>query len=152
VTDRLRNRIEGHEGTRLVVYDDATGKPIVPGYTVVGHPTIGKGRCLDTKGISRAEAEHLFDNDIASAIKGAHSFHFFPQLDEVRQEALVELVFNLGVGGVKGFRRMLAALERRNFAEAAAELLDSDWRKQVGEKRAMALATMMSTGEYPEGE
>jgi hypothetical protein len=53
---------------------------------------------------------------------------------------------------VKGFRRMLAALERRNFAEAAAELLDSDWRKQVGEKRAMALATMMSTGEYPEGE
>jgi lysozyme len=57
--------LEREEGLRLAVYDDATGKPLLPGMKVVGHPTIGIGRCLDRKGITEAEARALLENDLA---------------------------------------------------------------------------------------
>lgn len=41
MTNTLTTQIMAHEGLRLTVYDDATGKPIVAGSRVVGNPTIG---------------------------------------------------------------------------------------------------------------
>ena len=44
-------------GHAHVVYDDATGKPIRAGDTLIGHPTLGFGRNLSGKGIEDDEAE-----------------------------------------------------------------------------------------------
>ena len=40
------------ESERYFVYDDATGKTILKGSTVVGNPTIGIGRNLSGEGLS----------------------------------------------------------------------------------------------------
>jgi len=52
-------------------------------------------------------------------------------------------------GSSRGFGRQLvvAALERGDYARAAAEMLDSAWSAQVGD-RASELADMMRTGRY----
>ena len=55
---KVADQLKRHEGVRLAVYDDATGKPVHAGDTLVGHPTIGVGRLLtDARG--RGSIPHL---------------------------------------------------------------------------------------------
>jgi lysozyme len=138
----LLSRIKRHEGAvrsgdRHVVYDDATGQPIVPGTTVQGNPTIGYGRLVTGgNGISEQEAEELLRNDVASV--RAQLDRRLPwwrqKLDTTRRQAVLEMAFNLGVGGLLSFKNMLAALEAGDYETAATEALDSRWAQQVGHR------------------
>lgn len=114
-----------------------------------GHNTIGWGRNLDANGISKAEAEFLLSNDIADAIADAAQLAPFSELDEARQAVLVDMVFNMGLGRVRRFRRMLAALEAHNYEAAAAEMMDSQWYTQTG-RRARKLVDIMRKGQWPD--
>lgn len=131
------------EGRRLVVYDDATGKIIGPGSVVVGHPTIGCGRALDTKGISDGEVSFLLNNDISEVEALAlYSFPWYKGLSTNRQVVICALIFQLGLNGVKGFVKMCAAISAGNFKEAARQLLDSLFAKQTP-GRAARMAKML---------
>jgi lysozyme len=72
---------------------------------------------------------------------------FFNELDEVRQDALLNMAFNLGVSGLLAFKKTLALIESGDFDAASSEMLDSRWAKQVG-KRAERLAEQLKTGIY----
>ena len=61
--------------------------------------------------------------------------------DEV-QEILVNMCFNMGRTRLGKFKKMTAAMERRDWATAAVEGRDSVWYKQVG-NRAERLMTRM---------
>ena len=142
--------LEEDEGLLLVVYDDATGLPIRAGTLVVGHPTIGAGRALDTHGISRPEAQLLLQNDVAAAETALREdFSWYAWLDPVRQGVLVNLVVNMGLGGLAQFRRMLADLARGDFAAAAAELKNSRWYGEVQASRSDRLVAQLRTGQGP---
>jgi lysozyme len=56
------------------------------------------------------------------------------------------MIFNLGLYGVLGFKRMLAALREKDYLKASKEMLDSKWAKQVG-YRAKKLASIMALGK-----
>jgi len=56
------------------------------------------------------------------------------------------MAYNLGVLGVMGFQRMWAAIYAKDYEEAARQMLNSKWSKQVG-RRAVELAKIMRTGE-----
>ena len=133
----IRDCLIRDEGVRLKPYRDSVGKL-----------TIGVGRNLDDKGLTRAEAEALLDNDIRDAEADvAHRLPLSAQLDEPRRGVLVMLAFNAGIGGLLTFRKMLAAMGRGAWAEAARELLDSDYAQQVG-PRAHRLAKQLESGEW----
>ena len=141
-------QLKGFEGLRLTVYDDATGAPIVPGSHVVGHPTIGYGRCLDTHGISKDEAESLFNNDVVShGLDLARALPWVRNLDEVRRAVLVEMTFQMGVAGVLEFRNALRHIQAGEFADAAKEMLASKWAEQTP-NRAHRLSVQLETGTW----
>ena len=95
------------EGMRLTVYDDATGAPLKINSVVQGHPTIGIGRALDVRGITPDEAKYLLANDIAAFTLGLQqAYVWFNGLDDVRQRALVNMAFNIGLAGLAEFRLM----------------------------------------------
>ena len=98
---------------------------------------------------TREHAERILDEDVAKAIHDAASFSWWHTLDDVRQAVIVELVFNLGLTRLRGFRKMIAALQNREYQRASRELLDSKWRVQVGPRRSGRLARMLETGEVP---
>ena len=55
-------------------------------------------------------------------------------LPEDVQHVIVGLAFNLGLGRLLGFKRFKAALMSREWAECAAELIDSRWYTQTGRR------------------
>lgn len=144
--DAMLSLLTADEGNRLKVYDDATGKEIVPGSVVIGHPTIGRGRALDTNGISEGESVYLCLNDIARIEREMdRAFPWWKRLSEKRQLVLASMVYQLGTGGVLGFPKFLAALKREDWPGAAAEMRDSLWFQQTP-ARCERLAKIMVEG------
>jgi len=125
-----------HEGLRLKPYRDTVGKL-----------TIGVGRNLDDMGITREEAIFLLENDIARAETDLHrAFLWFPLRNKVRKIVLINMVFNLGMTRFRMFKKLIRAIEDRDWERAAKEMLNSRWAKQVG-RRASELAQMMRSGD-----
>lgn len=136
-------------GGNFVVYDDATGKPIVPGTVVKGHPTIGYGFALDTRGLTPGEVLfilHDAENDFWSTI--VQTLPWAAKLDPVRQVALLSMGYNLGVHGLLTFPDTLGCLERGEWAAAVANLKQSKWWTQVG-NRAVRIGNMFLSGKLP---
>lgn len=133
----LIDQIKRDEGLRLSPYKDSLGKL-----------TIGYGRCLDTKGISKDEAEYLLANDLHEVqISLAEKLPWITDLTLARQAVLYNMAFNMGVPGLLKFKETLADIKAGFYASAAKEMLDSLWAKQVG-PRAVRLARQMETGEW----
>lgn len=126
--DIARVDLKRDEGLRLKVYRCTANKN-----------SIGYGRNLDDKGITLEEAELMLDNDIAECIQDLATFHWWNGLTDLRQAALINLRFNLGPARFRGFKKMIKALEMRDYTEAAFQVLNSNYAKQVG-KRAERVA------------
>lgn len=148
--DQLVKDLMRDEGVHLTVYDDATGKPLKKGDTVVGHPTIGIGRALDfVHGITKEEALFLAENDIEAVERQLVSLPYWAGLDEVRQRVLANMAFNLGFAGLLGFRDMLRDVSEARWEFAARAMEDSIWYRAVGD-RGVRLAETMRTGKDPQ--
>lgn len=117
----------------------------------LGFLTLGIGRLVDgTKGggITMAEAEFLLNNDLQKVDQQLRDrFPWFSALDEVRQAALMNMTFQLGIGGVCGFPKMLACLRDGRYADAETHALDSQWSKQTP-ARARRVAKQLATGAW----
>lgn len=147
--ERFYRRLAAKEACRPRVYDDATGKSIVPGSAVIGHPTIGIGHACDVNDLSPDVIRQILREDVAAKVADCRSrLDFFDSLDSVRQEIVVEMAFNLGTAGlIDGFPKMMAALRRKDWSLAAAEMGNSLWASQVG-KRATELISAMRSGTW----
>ena len=125
----LKKLLIHHEGLRLNPYIDS-----------LGYPTIGVGHKIES--ITHAKAMELLQQDVDIAIDDAMKFRWFPRLSLVRQDVIISMIFNMGLRSFKTFKRMIAGLRKNDFIAAAAELLDSLYHVQVGE-RAEDLAIML---------
>ncbi len=135
--DALKRQLIKHEGVSRTVYLCAAGMR-----------TIGVGRNLDRSGggLSEDEVEYLLNNDIRTTVDAVNrKFPIVKDLSENRRVALYDMAFNLGVKGLRRFKKMWKALECHNYNTAAYEMMDSRWSQQVG-KRAKTLEMMMRLG------
>lgn len=135
MTGKLEDMLVRHEGLRLYPYEDSVGKV-----------TIGIGRNLDDKGISKDEAYMMLRNDIAEVQVEAYTLSWYRHLNEARKLVIENMLFNIGMTRLLGFKRMIAAIERKDFERASDEMLDSKWAAQVG-SRAIELARIMELGK-----
>jgi lysozyme len=152
------DKLIDHEGMVLTVYKDS-----------LGIDTIGIGRNLKDRGISReeldyldipnmevvyehgiseADARYLALNDIAIVENELCRVHTCVEnLDSVRQLVLMDMAFNMGVPRLCKFKLMWNAIHEENFEVASREMLDSRWARQVG-RRAKILSDAMASGEF----
>ena len=134
--DAMIRQLRLHEGERLKPYRCTAGKL-----------TIGVGRNLEDRGITVAESAYLLGNDIDSHWRElVRALPWVERLDEVRQRVLLDMAFNLGIGGLLGFKNTLATIKAGDYQKAAAMMLDSKWARQVG-RRADRLSGMMASGK-----
>ena len=133
-----------HEGLRLMPYKCPAGKL-----------TIGVGHNIEDNGITEAEALFILSNDMQTADRElAEAFAWYPLLSDVRRAAMIDLAINMGMPTLQTFRKTMAFMRTRDYAEAAAELLrgtgaggKSRYYLQVGQ-RAETIAAMIKSGEW----
>ena len=133
----LREMIKRHEGVETHAYKCSQNKT-----------TIGVGRNIDPDGgigLSEAEIDYLLNNDINRCIGELSGFVWFPDLNQERQNAIIDMVFNLGITRFKGFKNAIDAMSKSDFDTAADEFYDSRWAKQVG-NRAIEICEMIRKG------
>ncbi len=138
--DNLEARVIRHEGKKKSAYQDS-----------LGYWTIGIGRLIDSRknaGLSDDEMLYLLRNDLAESEKELMRFPWFTKMDRVRQEVMIELHFNIGLANLLGFKNMIAYLTKGSYINAATQLLNSLWAKQVGENRSSDMANRLRTGSY----
>ena len=138
--NKLIDQLKVHEGSRTHAYD-----------CPAGYITIGVGRNIDPNGglgLSEDEINYLLRNDIERCYRELDRFSWFMDLDQVRQEALVNMCFNLGYTRLTKFTNMMRAMAEGKYSLAASEALDSIWAVQVGQ-RSRDIAYMLELGKYP---
>lgn len=134
---RLSRQLETDEGRRRRIYKDSVGKW-----------SGGVGRNLEDRGLRDDEIDLMLNNDIEEAVGIARAVvPNFDKLDDVRQEVIVNMAFNLGETRLTGFKQFIAALVRFDFQRATAEMMDSKWYDQVGD-RGKRLAYAMREGRF----
>ena len=129
--NKIAEQLKIDEGFRGKVYTCSAGKL-----------TVGYGWNLEDNYMSERVASLLLDDGIGSAIASCERFDWWHKLSDVRKEVIINMVYNLGFVGVSKFTKMIAAIKLNSFDEAAIQMLDSKWHKQVG-VRAERLAEKM---------
>jgi lysozyme len=130
--DNIKNHIIKYEGWSNKVY-------ICP----TGHKTVGGGTNLESKGLQdKYKVGQNIDNcllnkwlkeDVKIAEQIANKqFKSFDYQPENVQIILISLAYNLGPNRIKKFKDFTAAIEKKDYDKAAAELKDSLWYKQTG--------------------
>jgi len=136
---KLSDQLRIHEGVRKHVY-----------LCSAGYETIGVGRNIADSGLglSDDEIDYLLENDIKRCRNELETYSWFDDLDDVRQDALINMCFNLGLSRLANFKNALSSMAVGAYSDAAEHFLDSRWATQVG-NRAQEVAHMIRTGEYP---
>lgn len=137
MTMDLRSQLLRDEGMRRTMYRDSRGIA-----------TIGVGHNLSVP-LSDAAITQILDDDIRAHTAELEARWPFIQTlpDSPRRAALLNMTFNLGVGGLLKFVQMLPAIEAGDWATAARAALASDWAKQVGD-RALRIARQLEENEW----
>jgi len=124
---KIKKHIKRYEGFVSLVYD-----------CPAGYASVGYGRNLETKGITKEEAEYLLLNDIQDSVnflsKKFSNFDNFPDFAKI---ALIDMHFNLGSKGLSNFKKMCKAVKEENWELASQELLDSKYATQVKKRARM---------------
>lgn len=122
--DGILADLRNDEGWRPFAYQDH-----------LGFWTIGYGFLVDERkgvGLPKPVAEFWLQYAVNERL--AELRRRWPAFDAQHkdvQRALGNLVYQLGVNGVLGFRKMLAALEAGDRTAAAEAALDSKWHQQT---------------------
>lgn len=145
----LREMLERHEGRKNRIYKCTAGKD-----------TIGVGHNIDAKGlppdiedfledngyITDEMIDRLLDDDIEDAISDCK--RLYPNLEDfgdVRMNALIDFVFNVGYGTAKKFVNTNRAINDEDWERAGDMLEQSKWYRQV-KGRAKEIVQMLRDG------
>lgn len=139
--NKLLAQLKLDEGFVPHVYEDG-----------LGYYTIGYGRLVDQRkggGITLGEAEYLLNNDLYKVIQQLGSFAWYSDQDSVRQSALADMGFNLGVENlVREWPHFIGHIAAKEYPQAVACQVGSAWHAEVG-PRAVRIEKMIETGEWP---
>lgn len=129
--DKLKKEIEADEGVKHIIYLDH-----------LGYPTVGCGHLIQPDDeeygkevgstITEARCSALFASDIDGVLADCGRLYAtFSDLPEEVQRIIANMMFNMGLTRLSKFKKMKAAVEKGDFEEAANQMHDSKWRKQV---------------------
>ena len=118
---KLIDSIKKHEGYVGIVYKDSLG--------------------IDTIGYGFAIKDLELDEDVCEIILKRKlntltdivllKFSWFKYMPQEIKDIVMEMCYQLGVGGFSKFKKTIAYLQNKQWEEASVEMLDSLWAKQT---------------------
>ena len=144
--------LKKHEGFRSRVYRCTANKETIGyGYNLDANPlhlTVFELDRLKNKGIAEKTAENLLIDQVYKIkFELDKEIHWWLKINQTRRDVLIDMAYNLGVGGLMQLKKILDKIEEGDYSQASIAMLDSKWSKQV-HGRANELSEMMRTGSY----
>ena len=129
--DKLREEIAEDEGCKYEIYLDHLGLPT----TGIGHLITESdeehGKPVGTV-VEQDRVQNLFALDMAVTIDECKVLYpDFEDLPEEVQHIIANMCFNMGRPRLSKFKMMQAAVNARDWNEAAVQMIDSKWYTQV---------------------
>jgi lysozyme len=131
------------EGVRYSVYKDTKGIDTVGvGHNLQAKPMPAGWKCP----LNDTQVNSLLDDDLEDVFHDLdRNLPWWTDLNDVRQRALSNMCFNLGITKLLGFKNTLVFMRQGKYSQAADGMLASAWATQV-KGRAQRLADMMRKG------
>jgi len=134
--DKLIEKIETEEGYSERMYK-----------CPADYWTIGAGINLETTAIPKEVADLWLKIIVESRISVLKHYEWFNSLNDARQIVIADMAYQMGVGGLLKFQKMIQAILEADYSLAAKEMLDSKWAREDSPARADRNAKIMRTGE-----
>ena len=129
--NEMTEEIKADEGVVHEVYLDHLGLPTVGVGHLIREDDPEHGLAVGTK-IDSERVHELFEADLYTCV--AETKLLYPQFEELPAEAqkiLCNMMFNLGRPRLTKFIKMREHVNNGAWSDAADEMLDSKWAKQV---------------------
>ena len=140
--DQLREELERDEGCVYQIYNDHLGYPTFGiGHLVTGHDkehvwSVGTD-------VEEDRVREVFEQDVQTVLSDCEILYpDFYDLPEEVQLIVANMMFNMGRPRLSKFKGMKRGVDSRNWEQAADEMVDSQWYRQV-ERRADRLVVRM---------
>ena len=112
--------------------------------------TIGVGCNVETNGLCPEAIAVQLLHDINKSYEQAKQLFSVAEwnaLNDARKDALMMMVFQIGINGVSKFTKTLGLIKLQKFEAAAENMLISKWARQT-KSRARKMADLMRTGKH----
>ena len=130
----LIKRIKKNEGYSSKPYKDQLGFLTI-GY---GHLVLLKEKYLAENKLSKHKLEKIFIQDFTKAVEDYEKYLKKQTSNKKEKELLIEMVFQIGIKGVLGFKKLLNNMKKKNKHLVCFEMMNSLWYNQTP-KRVKAL-------------
>tara|TARA_Y100000593_G_scaffold19975_1_gene40025 strand:+ start:42 stop:482 length:441 start_codon:yes stop_codon:yes gene_type:complete len=138
----LREQLEIDEGVVHEIYLDH-----------LGYPTFGIGHLVKESdpeagwdvgtAVTESRCIKAFESDIESVLSDCYKlYEDFDDLPEEAQQIIANMMFNLGYPRLSKFKGMKRGVDSQDWNQAADEMVDSRWYRQVGARAERLEARM----------
>jgi lysozyme len=110
-SEMIQNYIKKNEGLKLKPYKCTAGKT-----------TIGYGRNIEDKGITKDEADFIFYTDFANCLNEYEKIFEGIKIDDTAEMVCLDMLFNLGLPTFRKFKNFIKCIKNKEYSEAADEI------------------------------
>ena len=129
--DTLRKELEIDEGVKHEIYLDHLGLPTFGIGHLITKSDEEYGEDIGTP-VSDDRVKECFESDVKQVIKDCQILYDdFNDLPEEAQLIIANMMFNMGRPRLSKFKGMKRWVDARDWNQAADEMVDSRWYKQV---------------------
>jgi|TARA_R100001509_G_C4862595_1_gene213904 lysozyme len=129
--DTLRKELEIDEGVKHEIYLDHLGLPTFGIGHLITKSDEEYGEDVGTP-VSDDRVKECFESDVKQVIKDCQILYDdFNDLPEEAQLIIANMMFNMGRPRLSKFKGMKRGVDARDWNQAADEMVDSRWYKQV---------------------
>ena len=144
--DKLREQLEIDEGVVYEVYLDHLGYPTFG----IGHLIIESDPehgCEVGTSVSADRVAEAFEQDVQTVLSDCTKLYpDFDDLPEEAQQIIANMMFNLGYPRLSKFKGMKAGVDAQDWNEAADQMVDSAWYRQVTNRAQRLVDRMRAIG------
>mgnify|MGYP000743016945 CR=1 FL=1 len=144
--DQLRQELAEDEGCKYEIYLDHLALPTFGIGHLIKDYDPEYGQPVGTS-VSEERVRQAFNLDVIVTLEDCD--RLYPDMDELPEECqliIANMMFNLGYPRLSKFKKMKAAVDARDWDEAANQMVDSKWYTQVPNRAKRLEGRMRSLG------
>ena len=140
--DQLKKEIKEHEGFVNKIYKCSENFDTI----FYGHKVTPEDSYEHGVEYSKEMGEEVFEKDFQRTLDAAERLIADRPINNIAKEVIINMVYQIGEGGVSKFKNFFKALDKEDYGEASFQMLDSLWAKQTP-NRANKLAAKMRSAK-----